>query len=448
MFFLDDFLSVSEIQKIVDDHVILKDLNLSNNAQRMLHFILYLNTEIENCSWIIKEKSLGLDIYVHGKPISRNTYYKLVDILSLKSFVEEIIMSTPYSFCRDLVDITLNKIKSMDGFSQLAATENLIISLMKSVKSGPVGFTSMNPLTSHFNQGMLVFGKDYLPYDIRRLDFEDEEKEISKYNGYRVKSIFTILVELIKFKADSSLREMHHLYKLEYLRSLDSSGNILYKELFDLIMYKCMNMCNFSIDTWLSWYEIEVVELDTNLQSAIGNLCFELCHFMDTGIVDEELLKEFRPILHNIAIEKIDFKNVDISDIDRMVEGVNNSSKFHLSAWIKKMTENSNVFNHPQAIQALDNSLGNIDFNCFKCVVDNCMAYCRRGGSVLDSMGSAIYKGITHLDIEDKMCLLRHIIVNHAENQFYLTNDFEDTLHYVAINEFDEDIDHKVKQSN
>lgn len=441
---------MSEIETLVTSHLKLKNITFTKYGLRIIHFILYLNTEIENCSWVKEDQSLNLKNYIRGRPITRSTYYKLLDILELKSFVEEMIMCTPYSFCRDLVDITLNKIKAMNGIPQLLATENLIISLMKSVKCGPLGVSLECPLTSHFNQAMLVFGKDYLPYDIRRLDYEDEQKEISKYNGFRVKSIFSILVQLIKSENVPNPYK-YPMYRLESLRSLDpieDSGRTMYKKFFDVVMYKCMNMCNFSIDTWLSWYEIEIIELDTNLQSAIGHLCFELCTFIDNGTITEDFLKEFRPILRNIAIEKINFNDVDISDIDGMVDCIAKSSKFHLSGWIKKMIENPNAFTHPRAIQVLDDSMENIDYNCFRYIADNCMAHVRSGGTVSSAMGIVIYKGIEHLDIEDKMCLLRHIIVNHAENETYLTDDFEDTLLYVCHNEFNEKIDQKVSQSN
>jgi len=217
----------------------------------------------------------------------------------------------------------------------------------------------------------------------------------------------------------------------------------MFKKFFDVVMYKCMNMCNFSIDAWLSWYEIEVSGQDSNLQSAIGHLCYELCSFIDSGAINEGFLKEFRPILRNISIERIDFASVNSSDIDGMVDRVNKSSKFHLSGWIKRMIENTNVFTHPRAIQALDNCMENIDYNCYKYIVDNYLTHCRNGGSVVEPMGIAIYRGIKHLDIEDKMSLLRHVIVNHAENEFYLSEDFEETMHYVAHNEFNEKIDQK-----
>lgn len=359
-------------------------------------------------------------------------------------------MCTPYSFCRDLVDIILNKIKAMDGLSQLSATEKLIIALMRSVKCGPVGPNLESPLTSHFNQAMLVFGKDYLPQDIRRLDLEDEQRETSKYNGYRVKTIFSILVEMIKIEDVIDNYKLYPLYILDSLRTVDPSdvsGRTMFKKFFDVVMYKCINMCNFSIDAWLSWYEIEVLEADTNLQSAIGHLCYELCNFIDNGSINEGLLKEFRPILRNIAIEKIDFSSVSSSNIDGMVECIHKSSKFHLSGWIKRMIENTNVFTHPRAIKALDNSMESIDYNCYKYIVDNYLTHCRNGGSVVEPMGIAIYKGVKYLDIEDKMSLLRHIIVNHAENEFYLSENFEDTLRYVAHNEFNDKVDQKVSQS-
>jgi len=359
-------------------------------------------------------------------------------------------MYTPYSFCSDLIDISLNKIKAMDGLSQLVDTENLVVSLMKSVKRGPIRSNSENSVIGHFNQAMLVFGKDNLPHDIRRLDFEDEQKEITRYNGFRVKSIFNIFIEMIKYRSVPDTYRLNPLYTLTSLRSSIPStdtGHVIFKKCFDVIMYKCMNMCNFSIDTWIAWYEVEVVEEDTNLQAAIGHLCYELCSLIDNGTINERLLKEFRPILRNIAIEKIDFSNIDITDIDGMVKRVESSSKFHLNAWVKKMIENPSVFVHNRAIQVIGNYIDCVDYNCFKAIIDSSMAYHNNGGDVSEDLGKVIFKGLKHLDLEDASCILRHVMVHYADCTFYVSNDFDELLLYVAHNEYNDNIDPQVSPS-
>jgi len=442
-----DYLNVSEIQMLVDDNIKSKNYKFSEHGQRLIHFILYLNTEMVNCSGVREDSSLNLKQYVHGNTISNNLYYKLVDMLNLKSYIYEIIMYTPYSFCSDLIDISLNKIKAIDGLSQLVDTESLIISLMKSVKRGPIRSNSENSVVSHFNQAMIVFGKDNLPHDIRRLDFEDEQKEITRYNGFRVKSIFNIFIEMIKYRSAPDNYKLHPLYTLKPLRSSIPStdtGNIIFKKCFDVIMYKCMNMCNFSIDTWIAWYEVEVVEEDTNLQAAVGHLCFELCSLIDNGTISEPLLKEFKPILRNIAIEKIDFTNIDITDIDAMAKRVEGSSKFHLNAWVKKMIENPDVFVHDRAIQVIGNYIDCVDYNCFKAIIDSSMAYHKNGGVVSEAVGNVIFKGLKHLDLEDTLCILSHVMVHYADCTFYVSNDFDELLLYVAQNEYNDNVDSQV----
>lgn len=439
-----DYLCVSEIQMLVDDNINSKNYKFSEDGQRLIHFILYLNTEMTNCNWVREYPLLNLKQYVHGDTLSNNLYYKLVDILNLKPFISEIIMYTPYSFCSDLIDISLNKIKAMDGLSQLVDTENLVISLMKSVKRGPIKSNSESSVIAHFNQAMLVFGKDNLPHDIRRLDFEDEQKEITRYNGFRVKSIFNIFIEMIKYRSVPDTYKLYPLYTLTSLRSSIPStdtGHVIFKKCFDVIMYKCMNMCNFSIDTWIAWYEVEVVEEDTNLQAAIGHLCYELCSLIDNGTINERLLKEFRPILRNIAIEKIDFSNIDITDIDAMAKRVESSSKFHLNAWVKKMIENPGVFVHNRAIQVIGNYIDCVDYNCFKAIIDSSMAYHKSGGEVSEALGKVIFKGLKHLDLEDTSFILRHVMIYYADCTFYVSNDFDELLHYVTHNEYNENID-------
>ncbi|CAH1731132.1 uncharacterized protein LOC114130279 isoform X2 [Aphis gossypii] len=435
-----------DITNIINDNLKSKKYKFSNHGQRVVHFILYLNTKLENCNWVKEDASLNLKRYVHGSPLPSSIYFIIVNVLDLKPFIFETIMYTPYSFCSDLIEFYLNGIKDMDGLSQLVATENLIIALMKSVRRAPVRSNSEGSVASHFNQAMLVFSKDNLPHDMRRLNFSDEQKEITKYNGFRVKSIFNILIEMIKFKSIPDTYRMYPMYKLKSLRSSVPStdtGHIMFKKFFDVLMYKCMNMCNFSIDTWLSWYEVEVIEDDTNLQAAIGHLCYELCSLIDNGIINEPLLKEFHPILRNIAIEKIDFSNIDITDIDAMTIRVDNSSKFHLNGWIKKMIENKNVFVHDRAIQVMYNHISGVDYNCFKAIVDNVMAFCKTGGIVSEALGKVIFKGIKHLDLEDKLTILRHVVVNHIDNPFFVSNEFDEKLRYVAHNEYSNNINHQ-----
>jgi hypothetical protein len=403
-----------------------------------------------NCEWVKEDTSLNLKRYVHGKPLSNTIYYKVVDVLNLKPFIFETIMCTPYSFCSDLIEIYSNKIKAMDGLSQLVATEKLIVALMKSVKRAPVKSNSEGFVTNHFNQAMLVFGKDNLPHDIRRLDFEDEQKEITKYNGFRVKSIFNILIEIIKFKSIPDTYRLYPMYKLKSLRSSVPStdtGHIMFKKFFDVIMYKCMNMCNFSIDTWLAWYEVEVVEEDTNLQATIGHLCYELCSLIDNGTINEPVLREFQPILRNIAIEKIDFSNVDTTNIDEMIKGVENSSRFHINSWIKKMIQNPEVFVHNKAIPVISHHVDCIDYNCFKAILDSVMVFYKNGGVVSEAAGNLIFKGIKRLDVEDKMTVLKQFLVHYADCTFYISNDFDKKFHYVAHNEYNENIDQQVSHT-
>ncbi|XP_025196284.1 uncharacterized protein LOC112595343 [Melanaphis sacchari] len=439
------YLTVPEIRSIVYDNISSKNYKYTEHG-RIFHFILYLNTEWENCNWIKEDTLLNLKQYIHDKPLSYNVYYIIVDITDLQTFMFETIMCTPYSFCSDLIEINLNKIKFMDGLSQLVYTEKLIVALMKSFKRTPLKSDLESSAISHFNQAMVVFGKDNLPHDIRRLDFEDEQKEITKYNGFRVKSIFSIFVELVKFKSISDTYILYPMYKLESLRSSVplTDNEHMFKKLFDIIMYKCMNLSNFSIDTWLAWYEVEVVEEDTNLQATIGHLCYELCSLMDNGtITDEPLLKEFKPILRNIAIEKINFNDVDTDDIDTITKLVENSSKFHLNGWMKRMLQNPVAFQYDRVVQVTCNYIDCVDYNCFKTILENAIIYSRikREDEVPEVLSNALLKGIKHLDVEDKWSILKQVLWNHADYDFHVSNNFDEQLHYVVHNEYNDDVD-------
>lgn len=424
----------------------MKNPLFSSHGRRIAHFILYLNTDLENCSWIKTDPILNLSRYVRGKTISRNAYYKIVNILDLKVYMEETIMCTPYAFCRDLVDITLNKIKAMGAMSQLLASENLILALMKSIKRSPVEPDLETSLLSHFNQTMLIFGEDNLPHDIRRLDSEDDQREISKYKGYLVKSIFKIFVEVIKFKINSDVQVHYPMYVLKSLHNYDTPAGInsIFKKCIDVIMHKCMNMCHFSIDTWLSWYEVEILEEDTNLQRSIGHLCFELCRYIDDGSIDEPFFKDFKPILRNIAIEKIDFTGVDMNNADEIIERINCSSKYHLIDWIKKLIDIPDIFINHKAIKVLDDNIESIDYNCFKYVIDQCMVYYKYGGLCIQSMGDVLFKGINYLDMEDKMSILKHIVAHFPDNTICFCSNFDEVLLYIAHNEYNNGVNQKV----
>lgn len=424
----------------------MKDPQFSNRGQRITHFILYLNTDLKHCSWVKTDPMLNLRRYVRGKTISSNTYYKIVNLLDLKVYMEETIMYTPYAFCRDLVEITLNKIKTMDAMSQLIASENLILALMKSIKYLPLETDLETSLLSHFNQTMLVFGENNLPNDVRRIGYEVDQKEILKYNGYRVKSIFTIFIEVIQIKNNSDVQMNYPLYELKLLHNYDTlaGNNSMFKKCMDVIMHKCVNMCHFSVDTWLSWYEVEVLEEDTNLQTAIGHMCFKLCRFIDDGSIDEPILKDFKPVLRNIAIEKIDFTGVNMNNADDIIEQINCSSKYHLNDWIKKLIDIPDIFINHKAIQVLDDNMESIDYNCFKCVIDRCMVYYKHGGLCYQSMGDVLFKGIDHLDTEDKMSILKHIVAHFPDNNICLCSNFDEVLSNIVNNEYNNSVAKKV----
>lgn len=425
----------------------MKNIQFSNHDQRLIHFILYLNTEIDDCTWSKDDPTLNFQQYIYGKPINRNVYCKLVDILKLYVYVIEMVMSTPYCFNRDLVDIILNKIKYLNGIPQLLGSTDLIIALIKSVKRLPIHSSLENQLNNHFNRIMLVFYKDNVPDDMKRLDYESEQKLLMLYNGFRVKSILKILIELIKFQKNPNMYIICPVYELKSLNSSKSPtdiGSKMFNHFLSVIMQKCINMCNFSINTWLSWYEIEVIEDDTNLQALIGHMCFDLCTLIDNGSINEDILKQFRPILNNMAIEKIDLTNVDTNNIDGMIDCVENCSKLHLNNWIKKMIENLDVFTYSRAIQTLDNFIESIDCNCFKRLIDRFIIYHKNGGILLESLGKVIHKGIMHMDLDDKINILKHIMTKYPDNMFYLTNEFDNKLKYVAYNENEESADQNV----
>lgn len=401
--------------------------------------------ELKSCYWLKDDPTLNLDRYVHGKPLPGNVYYKIVDVLHLKQFLLETIMCTPYCFSRDLIEIFVKKARAMPGFLQLETCENIIVALMKSIKRSPIKNSLFTPLTHHFTQAMLVLNKDRLPNDILRLHPENDKKELSKYAGYRVKTIFRILVKMIEFKNSTDSFRQYPMYKLKSLHPPSSadSTNPMFDKFFEVIVHKCMDLCQFDISTWLEWYEVEVVEEDTNLQTAIGELGHDLLQFINNGLVTYQPLLDFRPILCNIAIERINYDNADTNNIDEMIERVKNTTK-HANGWIKKMIDNPKVFINAQAIQTLDECMNRIDYNCFKKIVDKSIAHYKNGGKVSEPLANAIFKGIQHLDMEDKMCILKHVLGNYADCTIYFPPNFEDTLRYVAEHENDESSDKNV----
>ncbi|VVC27145.1 Hypothetical protein CINCED_3A011748 [Cinara cedri] len=454
----EDFLTLSEIHSLIDHQLTVKEPKASNHAQRITHFILYLNTKVESADWVkegdASPTGQNLLRYIHGKPISVDTYYKVVEILNLKSFMAETIMCTPYGFCRDLIDINLNQIKYLDSLSQLIATEDLILSLMKSIKRQPVKPSLEDDLLTKFNEVMIIFSNESkVLIDLKKLYSDDDQKEIAKYNGYRVRSIFKIFTEVIRFQNNPGKHRQYPMYTLKPIRSsdLDSStgntvkdaSNSLFHKLFTVLKHKCMEMCDFSIDTWLSWYEVEVIEEDTNLQACVGHLIYDLCSFIDKGIVKDAVLTNFRGILRNMSIEKLDFSNVDITDINGMIENVQNSSKFHISAWIKKMIQNTNVYTNPKAVSTLDRYMKCIDYNCLRCLIDSIMNYYKNGGIVLEPLVNVLYKGVKNLDMEDKSNILKHFMKNYADVDLFVLCDYDKLLSYIAHNEYSNTVDIK-----
>lgn len=435
----------------------MRDPRVTNHGQRITHFILYLNTKVESVDWVKEDLAVSqhLSRYIHGKPIHSDSYSKVVQVLNLKQYMGETIMCTPYSFSRDLVDIYLEQIKRMTGMQQLIASEDLIMSWIKCIKRHPVKPCIEDLMITKFNEVMLTYVPDTAcPFDSKKMDTDENyQKEINKFSGYRVRSIFKVFVDIIKFQSNPGKHRQYPMYTMKPIRSsnlldstsADSTGDTLYKKMFDIVMYKCMNMCDFTIDTWLSWYEVEVIEEDTNLQACIGHLIHELCTFIDNGVVNEPYLKEFRGILRNMAIEKLNFSDVDITDINSVIDRVQSSSKFHISAWIKKMIQNTAVYTHPRAVYTLDRYMKCIDLNCLRALIDSMMNYFKSGGLVCEDLVNAIYKGIKNLDMEDKLSILKHFMTNYSSLSFFVQDDFDKLLNFIAHNEYSHTVDKKVR---
>lgn len=398
--------------------------------------------DLDSCKWIRTDQSLNLHCYVHTKQITKKLYQKLVDILDLKSYMCETIMCTPYSFCADLVGVSLTTIKLSNKLLQLPATENLLVALLKCIIRAPIKPDLEGMLTSQFNLIMNVFNNS--EEDDSTPTNQEEYKEWSKYNGFRIRSILKIYVEIINFKNIPDSYIMFPLYKLSSLRTsgvLPNIGIAMFNKFVDTIMHKCLKLCDFTIDNWLAWYEVEVIEEDTNLQNAIGHLCYELCGMIDKGYLDDCRIKDYRAILGNIAIEKINFRDCDIDNIDEMIERITTSRISHQNGWIKKFVENHDIFVSPQAIETLHNLINTVDYNCFKCVVDNCMRFYESGGVTSKSVGLLMYKGIFNLNKGEKLKILTHVVSNYTCIQFYFSNDFDDTLKYIIRKEFEPNVD-------
>lgn len=439
-------LSETEIEDIVKNHPKLIPPRSSNHISRLTHLVLYLNTDFKGSKWIRNEQTLVLKRYLHNKPLHLKMYYKIVSVLELNTFMIEVIISTPYSFCSDIVTINLKNIAAMSSHERLAATQDLVIAMVKCIKRSPVSKSYIETDFLHnFNEALLMYNEETVPYDIRRLDEDEQETEETKFNGFRVRSIFTIVTEIITFKSSPDTYRQYPMYKVKTNDSPPtSSTNELFKKCIDLILCKCMNLCNFSVEDWLSWFEVSV-DGNSNLQSAIGHLCHELVTFIEDGTAEEPFLKEFLSILRNIAIEKVDVSDVDIKDIDKIIKRIEESPKSHLISYVKKMIENENVFTHTDAIKIIDRSMVNIDYNNFRCILDGFMNYYKSKDIGFDSpMADILLKGLKNLDSEDKSRLLKHIIVHHSDVNNNVTTDFFAEVDYIAHNEYNVTIDRDV----
>ncbi|XP_050530011.1 uncharacterized protein LOC126899296 isoform X2 [Daktulosphaira vitifoliae] len=430
----------SEIETFISEQLHVKIGQLSKHGHRLCFFIFYVNSKLNHCAWIKNDVLLQecLSRYIHGRSISTEIFLKISKCLNLLPFyLLEIIMNTPYVFCRDLVDIAINELKNVEPVTHLISSEELIIALIKNVKRMPIQSDLFVPFTDHINKLLLVYNKETLPKNISKLDPEVNKKEIMRYTGHRVKSIFNILVNVIKYMNTQDNYTQYPLHKLKPLRDKcinKSTTNEMFQKFLDIIIHKCMDLCDFSISTWLSWYEIEVIEEDTNLQAIIGELCFDLCECINQGLVDHKELLNFGPVLHNIAVEKINYDDVDSNDIDGIIERVKTTKK-HINGWLRKLIENKNVFTHKEAIETLYDSIDRIDYSCFKRVINQTMTYSKCGGTVSETIANVIFKGIGHLDNEDKMNILNHYLSNYSSNEFFISSDFNELLQFVLQNE-------------
>jgi len=435
------------MEEMITEHMNKVDPPLSNHCLRLTHFILYLNTNLENCHWVKVDPTLNLKRYVHGKSITGDIFCKIVKILNLKQFTIDTIICTPYDFWRDLFDMHLKYFLSMRGAYQLYTYEYLLISLIKSVKQTPVKANLESSLISHFNQSLIMYGKDFIPKEVNIINGEINKNEMVMFRGLRIRNILKVFVEIIQFKNTNDLYRQYPMYKLQSLRdSSIISENDLFKKFFDTIMYKCIELCDFCVDDWLSWYELKAMHDEFNLQKTIGHLCFELCSLIENKTIDEPYLNEYLPMLRNIAIEKVDF-DIDTNDINGMLKHIEKFSSIHINDWIKKMIENINVFSHTGALKKLDSCITFINYDCFLLIVDRCLQNYKNNTFLLELLGSILLKGIMHLCMEDKILLLKHVIINYDNININLSDNINNALYYIVKNEYNNGINQEVSHS-
>ncbi|XP_050426434.1 uncharacterized protein LOC126836822 [Adelges cooleyi] len=430
---------------LILDRVHIKGGRLSKHGLRLSFFVMYINSDLKNCLWIRDNNSVlhpCVARFKHGTPIATEVFVKVAKYMSLMPYMMESIMCTPYMFCRDLIDIAIDDLKDLDPISHLSSSEVIIKALVRNLKRMPVQSDQFAAVTEHINKLLMVYNKDTLPKAIEKLNPETQQKEITRYMGHRVRSIFKILVSLIKFNNSLDTYTQYPLYKLQLLRDVcinPDPTNPMLQKFLDVIIHKLMNLCDFNINTWLDWYEIVVTEEDSNLQTIIGELCYDLCELINKKSITHKELLNFMPVLRNVAVEKIDYDEVDTNDINGVIERVKTTEK-HLNGWVKKLIENNDVFTHSEAIKTLIENMNRIDYCCFKHIIDRSVAHVKGGGPMSEGMANVILKGIECLSNEDKLKLLKHFFVNHSTCELYLSTNFDELLHFVLNNDGNKEI--------
>lgn len=440
------FSDVTEIEDLIKKFI---NEPLSIDDKRIIHFIFYLNyTDLKNCNWVNYEPSYKK--YIRGEQIlSQDTFLKIVDILKLRTSMAETIMYTPYSFCGDLVEIMLNYVNHSEAYLQIFLTEVFVLSLLKNMNQFSVPRNLEALLTKQFNHAIRIFSFDFLPKDIRRGDSEEDGKAISIYNGYRLKSIFKIFVDIIYFQVNAEASLMDSLYKTRVFNDYGDNHIIFFNKFLDVIKHKCIEMCNFSIATWISWFEVNIDEY-TTLQSAIGHLCYDVCSFLDNGWISDQFLLDVKQMLRNIAIEKVDFTRMNVKNINAMIQRMDNlGKKPQINEYVKKFVENNKVFAHSRAIDKLTGYVKLIDYRCFKFVVDRSYSYINTCGQDCVSLFDTPFKnvlltGVNNLQINDKISLITHIVKYYCDMTLKPSRNFDSDLAYLVQNQSNTNIDQSV----
>ncbi|CAB0003546.1 unnamed protein product [Nesidiocoris tenuis] len=339
-----------------------KETPLDADNSRSVHMLLLLNTKWEHSAFFVEDRNF-CHLLNTVPTLSPYLYFKLTSKLGWHEFLGEAVLHMPEFFVREIVTVLEPELKYIEP--KTAAP--LVYSLLSNL------FHKIMYLQERCQNRLIEFVKMFTA--IAKFNFEEfiaemggTKMERHQYWGY----VYRMLLDLIEFCiqkfVDCKIAENEFYASLcEYdysgwpqLKTVSCRG----RHCLGIVANNCIAVSdNVSIDTYLSWTEIDIMDdgVEKTLQTCVRESAYKARHAISTipdlhntitgiKVLEDRLRKiELKPTTEDDEIAKADADTILVNLFNpkmnqkKWLRGLINIGVFESAPHMKVVSENARL---------------------------------------------------------------------------------------------------------